>query len=446
MLVQKSKLFTGCLIALIGFANSSFSIDRWDPDDDTAAGTMNELVPTLTIQTNGTHSLDASDTEDWFKLSLSGGTTYLFEATGLSDTEGYLYSDTNGTLVASNADDGEEGVNFLIIYTPPSAGDYYYLKVEEWLNGDADYVLNFKIALDAWDSGDDTGGGALFRPTDEFAHTEGPHSLTTTDTNDWYRFTLASGNTYRFESTGAWNTYGRLFSDASGTSEVVNDDQGGDADNFRVDYTPLVTDDYYLEVVQTNNPVEYANYDFSYKLIEDEWDSGDDAGSGATVLSPIDDALRLHGPHALSDTDTYDWYKVHLTAGQTYRFESAGDSDTEAYLFANSAGTVTNAYNDDFQPIEVSSNFQIIYTPNSTGNNYLRVTHSTEGNDAIYQLMYGIENELDGDDDGMPDAWEIQYFGSTNELPSANWDSDQFVNLDEYIAGTDPTNPASFFA
>ena len=37
-------------------------------------------------------------------------------------------------------------------------------------------------------------------------------------------------------------------------------------------------------------------------------------------------------------------------------------------------------------------------------------------------------------------------FGSTNAQPNAHGDADQFSNLEEYIAGTDPTNPASFFA
>ena len=46
----------------------------------------------------------------------------------------------------------------------------------------------------------------------------------------------------------------------------------------------------------------------------------------------------------------------------------------------------------------------------------------------------------DGDADGLPDSWESQYGGN----PSADPDLDQQSNLQEYIAGTDPTDPNSY--
>ncbi len=53
----------------------------------------------------------------------------------------------------------------------------------------------------------------------------------------------------------------------------------------------------------------------------------------------------------------------------------------------------------------------------------------------------------DSNSDGIPDAWGIQYFGSaTGGLASANGDADPADNGSEYIAGTDPTNSASFFS
>ena len=49
---------------------------------------------------------------------------------------------------------------------------------------------------------------------------------------------------------------------------------------------------------------------------------------------------------------------------------------------------------------------------------------------------------------GIPIGWETQYFGSTNALNGGaldDWDQDGVNNLNEYLAGTNPTNASSKF-
>lgn len=52
---------------------------------------------------------------------------------------------------------------------------------------------------------------------------------------------------------------------------------------------------------------------------------------------------------------------------------------------------------------------------------------------------------LDADGDGMPDEWEKRYGLNPDDAGDANLDKDQdgFTNLEEYQAGTDPTDPKS---
>jgi hypothetical protein len=53
----------------------------------------------------------------------------------------------------------------------------------------------------------------------------------------------------------------------------------------------------------------------------------------------------------------------------------------------------------------------------------------------------------DDDGDGIPNDWEVFYFGTTTgAVALVDFDIDGVITLDEYIAGTDPTDSNDFFA
>src|SRR5262249_30622996 len=45
--------------------------------------------------------------------------------------------------------------------------------------------------------------------------------------------------------------------------------------------------------------------------------------------------------------------------------------------------------------------------------------------------------------DGLPDAWELYYFGNTSQNATGDPDGDRLNNLLEYQLGTNPTNGLS---
>jgi hypothetical protein len=47
------------------------------------------------------------------------------------------------------------------------------------------------------------------------------------------------------------------------------------------------------------------------------------------------------------------------------------------------------------------------------------------------------------DADGLPNRWEMQYFGDLNQNPGGNFDGDGLTNLQEFIYGTDPSFASS---
>ena len=71
----RSSIALWCLICL--FAASSGMADSADPADDTAInGTL--IALNMTEQSDGPHTLDEGDINDWFKCVLTAGIPYRF--------------------------------------------------------------------------------------------------------------------------------------------------------------------------------------------------------------------------------------------------------------------------------------------------------------------------------------------------------------------------------
>lgn len=66
-------------------------------------------------------------------------------------------------------------------------------------------------------------------------------------------------------------------------------------------------------------------------------------------------------------------------------------------------------------------------------------TNSSVTASALFMIPF------DSDDDGLPDEWEWIHFQTLAYGPDDDVDEDRVTNYEHWIAGTQPTNPASFF-
>jgi len=150
--------------------------------------------------------------------------------------------------------------------------------------------------------------------------------------------------------------------------------------------------------------------------------SGGIANNGRTWIE-----VEVVGPGSLSfwwkvsSELSWDYLTVHLN-GQTTTNRISGEVDWQLRTFVFTAGVHRVRWE------------------------YAKDTTIAEGMDAAWLDEVEMTGIPDRDGDGLPDAWEFQYFGNvTGAWAQANYDSDPFTNQEEYFAGTDPTNPLSFF-
>ena len=79
-------------------------------------------------------------------------------------------------------------------------------------------------------------------------------------------------------------------------------------------------------------------------------------------------------------------------------------------------------------------------SPDISGQIVLTTTQPAGTNAAFNGLLIEAKAGVDGDGDGLPDAWELEHFGDLDEIATGDPDMDGLDNAGELLANTDPTD------
>jgi hypothetical protein len=227
--------------------------------DDYSKTTLTTGSVAVGGQTNGNIELAAD--EDWFKVTLKAGTTYIFDLRG-ADGEGgtlglgssearLMLYDTNGYFEQSTINGGTGG-DPLMSFVPTISGQYYIGVEELYDTGTGSYTLRVSESSIA----DDYPNTAL---TNGILAVGGmaTGNIELPADQDWFKVTLQADTTYVFDlrgidggggTLGAGSTEARLMLyDTNGYFEqsAINGGTGGDP---LMSFVPTISGQYYIGV------------------------------------------------------------------------------------------------------------------------------------------------------------------------------------------------------
>lgn len=157
----------------------------------------------------------------------------------------------------------------------------------------------------------------------------------------------------------------------------------------------------------------------------------------------------MDGHYGLSASYDFNFHALNQGNGQeagdgvymkpsTIKAEHSGT----VYVVAGSSGSVSGSVIGVHPAMETSIRQMGSVVLDITGNRLDMVFLNKTG--VILDSFSIVKGEGDYDGDGMPDLWEQDTF-RINVEPTGNVDNDPQDNVSEYIAGTDPINPQSYF-
>lgn len=170
----------------------------------------------------------------------------------------------------------------------------------------------------------------------------------------------------------------------------------------------------------------------------------DDCGDTAASAKAVPLGSNLVGIIEIDiDQDWYSFQSSHSTNKEMVVTVTTGTLWNSTAGLAAPDGVVSLAVTDSV--VSVTSRVAWIHVgPPATY--YVRVAGFANFTTGTYTLAVSEQPFVDADHDGMPDSWEIACFGSTNQPPSGvmgDYDRDGVYNIDEFLAGTHPTNSNS---
>lgn len=322
--------------------------DAYEPDDDASSYTP---IASYTFSYDQSHTLHNAADQDWYRFEGISGMTYSFWSTGHADTKIFLYEDNGTTLLDEDDDDGELN-NYNLSFTPTVSACYKLkvVAVTGWI-GAYHFYSSYTAPADSYEP-DDSSSQLTYLSISNINQTQ-DHTLHVNSDQDWFRFQGYPGACYTFYSTYSSDTIIYLYDD-NGTTLLAWDDESGDLNNFKLEFTPTANALYKLKVVAYENVTGYYGFNYSYNAYPDSFEPDNTAIEYTTLTVTGTNQTQNHTIHSAEDQD---WFLFYGYAGLAYAFYSHGSIDSRIFLYAENGTTLLDWDDDDGDDLNYSLQF-----------------------------------------------------------------------------------------
>jgi hypothetical protein len=182
----------------------------------------------------------------------------------------------------------------------------------------------------------------------------------------------------------------------------------------------------------------YADYNKTY------YDQSGDTDRGSIDItqvkttdkgSTVEFRMQMHQDVESSEYAAYAWYAGNLSSA-TYIMYMYGIG---MFYYEGGYEFITVTVSGDELYVEVSKT----YLPPSEEFDVYGMAMYIQ--DSTYEYDLCPETiDVDTDEDGLSDIWEIENFGNLDQGPGDDPDGDEYTNQQEHDAGTDPNDPQDY--
>jgi hypothetical protein len=245
---------------------------------------------------------------------------------------------------------------------------------------------------------------------------------------------------------------GAIFTDSTGDATLNN--AGGTADIVQMEVTDNASDVIFTLRVNGNIATTgWANFMIGIATLKSAGSTNSNAWNRPILMNVVNEGVTNGMTHWIGswvNSGGGSQFWTHGPSGWSgpaglagYSFSAAAQSTLTYTVSKASLGVTTGdvIYFDAYSSGSGSGDgaLDALANPATSITDWGQTYTSSSTNSTVRSYTLGFD-DADSDEDGLPDSWEMQYFGDLDEDGNGDGDTDSLSNANELVAGTDPTN------